>query len=104
MRVQSFDSKMPFKFCGPRAGDKVPGGLTIIGGAILTFWVPTCVFSGVASNLLPLFFMSLAYLLGLPIGLWLYRQKVDHQRIVLPLQRKPPAATSVDERDKEKAA
>lgn len=94
MRVQSIDSKMPFKFCRPRAGERAPEGWIILIGAMLTFWVPAVLFSVVVSNLSPLTFMLSAHALGLPLGLLLHGFDARRRLIELPLRHTPAAVNS----------
>src|ERR1044071_7806042 len=102
MPIQYIDSKLPFKFCRPRAGERAPEGRIILIGVTLTFWVPTTLFSLVIGNPLPLSFTCCAHFLGLPIGLLLYRFEGNRELIEIPLRR-TPAAVNCEDRSKKAA-
>jgi hypothetical protein len=87
--VESFDSKLPFKFCGPQASQKVSEGAEFYAGAVLTYCLPTLTYCVVTRQVLPLLLMAINHALGILIGVLLYEKQNDSLLSCVPKHRIP---------------
>lgn len=102
--VESFDSKLPFKFCRPRVPERVPEGVKFFTGAALTFWVPTLFYCAASHQALPFYLMVCNHALGVLIGVWLYEKKPGDFLSCVPISRVPATPSSAVNRERKKAA
>ena len=77
MKVESIDSRMPFKFSRPRAHERLPEGVKFLAGAALVFWGPLLSLCYVIGHALPLYLLIFPEALGLALGVFLYKNQPD---------------------------
>jgi hypothetical protein len=104
MKVESIDSKMPFKFCGPRTPERVPEGVKFFSAAALTFWVPILLYCVVIGQAQPLFVMVSNEALGVLIGVLLYKRQPGDTLSCVPKHSNADALRDADDREYRKAA
>lgn len=76
MKVQSNNCETtPFKFRIPSMPQAVSEGIDLLGMAELLLWVQAFLFSAVMNHYLPLYFLALSHVLGIPIGIRNYLRK-----------------------------
>jgi hypothetical protein len=89
MRVVSIDSKMPFKFNGPRTYNRVSEGLTFLAGVVMTFWVPTLMYCLVIGQLLPLYSMVFTQTVGAAFGVFMHKKQFNGYLSCVPVNHLP---------------
>lgn len=89
MKVESIDSRMPFKFMRPRSEGKLPEGLTFLAGAALVLFGPTLIYCLVIGEALPFYWMAATQSLGVLLGLWMYTHKPAALPPCVPATRVP---------------
>jgi hypothetical protein len=85
-KIESIDSRMPFKFCRLRAQERVPEGLKFLTGAVLTLWVPTLIFCWVTGQAMPFYLMVCTEVLGVSIGILMYKKRPDTFPSCVPVE------------------
>jgi hypothetical protein len=84
--VESFDSRMPVKFCGPRTRQRVPEGVRFSTGVVLTCWVPTLLLCFAISQALPLYLLVCVMTLGTLLGVWMYKKQPGGFLFCIPVK------------------
>ncbi|HEY9402453.1 MAG TPA: hypothetical protein VIQ24_07145 [Pyrinomonadaceae bacterium] len=92
MRVIPIDSKLPFKFRGPRVKDRLPEGAKLLAGAALTFWGPPLLYSVIIDNALPFFVMFCNQALGILLGILIHRNQSGDNLSCVPANYIPNVA------------
>lgn len=87
MGVVSIDSRMPFKFCGPRDYERVPEGLKFFCGAALTLWAPLLIYCSLTGQFPLLCLMICNQSLGVMLGVLMHNEESGSHLSCIPLDR-----------------
>lgn len=104
MKVESIDSRMPIKFCGPRAQEKLPEGVKLLAGVALTLWTPSLFYCLVTGQILPLYVVACNQALGVLLGVWMYERQPRGLASCVPANRIPNVPSGPPIREMDKAA
>lgn len=98
MKVESIDSRMPVKFCGPRAQKRVSEGVQFLAGVALTCWMPTVTYCLITGQILPFYWVACSQALSALLGVWMYKKQPSNLASCMPASRIPsdPLITEID--------
>lgn len=84
--------------------ETVPEGAKFLAGAALTLIAPTLFFCAVSGQLLPLYLMTANEVLGVALGVMMFKKSSVGFLSVIPLTRNPNEACGKDAAERKKAA
>lgn len=103
MKVESIDSRMPFKFCGPRTSE-VSEGIKLLAGVVLTWWAPSLLYCSVIGQVFPFYLTACTQAVGVLLGLWMYKRQSERNLSCVPRRRIPNIPSGPHIRVMDKAA
>jgi hypothetical protein len=104
MGVVLIDSKMPFKFNGPRSYRGVPEGIKFLVGATLTNWAPVLLYCYVTGEMLPFYSILCSQVLGAALGILMYKKQPGEWLSCVPVDLIPDIPSGAQIYDERKAA
>ena len=87
MKVVSIKSRKLFSDYNPRANETVPEGLKFFAGVALTLWAPTLLACYVIGQALPAYVMFCDEVLGVLLGVVMYKQASSGLLSCVPVSR-----------------
>jgi hypothetical protein len=103
MKVESIDSRMPFKFCRPRTGE-TSEGIKLLARVVLSTWGPTFLYCSVIGQGLPFYLIASTQALGVLFGVWMYKMRSGSILSCVPISRIPNIPSGPHIRVMDKAA
>lgn len=104
MGVVPIDSKMPFKFRGLRAYRRVPDEMKFLACAVLVHWGPALMYCSVTGEMLPFYLMVCNQMLGVVLGVLMYKKHLSVSSSYVPLGLTPDVSKGAQIYEVTKAA
>jgi hypothetical protein len=104
MKVESIDSRLPFKFHSLRVHERVPEGTKFFACLGLTYWGPILLYCALTNQALPFYLMVCNAALGVSFGVLLYRKPPEEIPHCVPPSSIPFAVSAARDRERKKAA
>jgi hypothetical protein len=103
MKVESIDSRMPFKFCGPRTRE-ASEGIKLLAGVVLTWWLPSLLYCSVTGQTFPFYLIAGTQAFGVLLGVWMYARPSKSMPSCVPIISIPNVPSGPYIRAMDKAA